>query len=229
MKEEDKVKGSYAEDFLSYLDDNLMKKGFAKEVKHLRGGFGGYKAGIGPNGDAGSSSVYRLSENPEVGLRVLTQKDFGYNQNPKEWAFVKTFLIPWKNVKGIKNNSESEIVGEEINEGSYMTTSDRGFQDYRTFKELEEEILGDFNKNISKKNNPKSLDKLLSIGFASLFLIGVLFIAPSITGNAIRIFKFPRANFVGLSLIILSILILFFKINPMKNKAKYKLKGLDRI
>lgn len=116
MKEENKVKGNYAEDFLSYLDDNLIENGFAKEIKHIRGGFGGYKAGIGPNGDAGASSIYRLSENPEIGLRVLTQKDFGYNQNPKEWAFVRTFLIPWKDVKNLKDKSLYEQLLKKIEE-----------------------------------------------------------------------------------------------------------------
>ena len=231
MKKEYKEKGNYAEDFLDYLDKSLIKKGLAKEVRHLRGGVGGYKAGIGPGPDAdgGSSSVYRLSENPEVGLRILTQKDFGYNQNPKEWAFVRTFLIPWKEVKGIKDNSESELTGEEIKDGSYMATSDREFKAYKTFEELENEILGDFNKNNSKRNNQKSLDKLFSIGLASLFLIGMLFVSHSITGNAIRQFDFTGRNFIGLFLIILSIIGLFFKFNITKNKTKDKLKKLEKI
>ena len=229
MKKENEIKGNYAEDFLSYLDDSLLEKGFAKEIKHLRGGAGGYRAGIGPGGDEGTSSIYRLSENPKVGLRVLTQKDFGYNQKPKEWSFVRTFIIPWEDVKKIKENSESDIRGEEIEEGSYMATSEREFRDYKTFKELEGEILGDFNKSTHKKTDSKTLDKLLSIVTISLFLLGILFIFPSITGNSINLLNYQRQNLIGISLILISLIMLFVKLKSRIRRGRNKIKKLELI
>ncbi len=234
MKKGEKLQGNFAYDFLKYLDEQFIKNKFAKEVKHFRGSIGGYFAGIGPKGDSGINSIYRLSENPEIGLRVLSQRDYGYNEDPDNWAFVKMFLVPWDKVKNLKNNSKLDFSGEEIDGGTYLATSKETFKPYKRFEDLKDEMMYDFKKNAFKKKSSKTIDTLLSIGITSLFLIGSYILITSsgftlITGNVINSSESFWKSFIGIYLIFLGAFLLFFKFNSGKNKSKRKLRKLQRV
>jgi hypothetical protein len=201
VKKEYKISDNYAEGFIDYLDKSLITEGFAKNTKTLKSAEGGIRAGIGPNGDIGLNKIYQIKSNPELGLRILSQKDYGYNKDPKNWAWINAFVVPWKEVEKLEENSETDIKGENILDNEmYMVTSLRDFNQYKTYEELKNEILDKLDKKTNKKQG-KGLENL----FGGLIILSFLFSINSITGASIGLGTKP-SGIMGIILFLIGII-----------------------